>query len=175
VFKLSPASGSAWKETVLHAFCSAQDCADGRIPSGGLVMDAARTLFGVTAFGGNPQCRSGLGCGVIYEITPDGQQSVVHAFCSQNNCADGDLPLGRLTMDAAGNLYGTTLVGGAHQGGTLFQLSGGNYQVLFDFCSGGCRTATEPIASVILDPDGNFLGTAGGGNANLGVAYQLTP
>jgi uncharacterized repeat protein (TIGR03803 family) len=80
-----------------------------------------------------------------------------------------------LATDAAGNLYGTTQVGGTHQGGTLFQLSGGNYQVLFDFCSGGCRTATEPIAGVILDPDGNFLGTAGGGNAGLGVAYQLTP
>jgi uncharacterized repeat protein (TIGR03803 family) len=175
VFKLSPTPGSVWKETVLHSFCSAQDCADGRIPSGGLVMDAARTLFGVTAFGGNPQCRSGTGCGVVYEITSGGTYSVVHAFCSEGNCADGELPLGRLATDAAGNLYGTTQVGGTHQGGTLFQLSGGNYQVLFDFCSGGCRTATEPIAGVILDPDGNFLGTAGGGNAGLGVAYQLTP
>src|SRR5206468_3295053 len=53
VFKLSPAPGSIWKETVLHAFCSAADCGDGQSPSGGLVMDAAGNLFGVTNFGGN--------------------------------------------------------------------------------------------------------------------------
>jgi uncharacterized repeat protein (TIGR03803 family) len=175
VFKLSPSPNASWHETVLHAFCSAQDCADGRSPSGGLVMDSAGNLFGVTASGGNSGCRGDLGCGA-YKITPDGGQSVVHAFCSLGNCADGELPGGRLAMDAADSLFGTTLVGGAHQGGTVFRLTGGTHQVLFDFCSGACQGgATEPGDGVILDPDGNFLGTAGGGKANLGVAYQLTP
>jgi uncharacterized repeat protein (TIGR03803 family) len=175
VFKLSPVPGSIWKETVLHTFCSAADCADGQSPSGGLVMDAAGNLFGVTAFGGNAQCRGGLGCGVLYEITADGQQSVVHAFCSQNNCTDGELPTGRLTMDAAGSLYGTTSVGGAHQGGTVFLLNGGGHRVVFDFCSGLCRAGPGPLDGVILDPDGNLLGAAGGGKTRSGVAYQLTP
>jgi uncharacterized repeat protein (TIGR03803 family) len=176
VFKLSPSPNASWHETVLHAFCSAQDCADGQSPSGGLVLDNAGTLFGVTAFGGNAGCRGDLGCGVVYKITQDGVQSVVHAFCSLGNCADGDLPTGRLTMDAAGNLFGTTFVGGAHQGGTVFRLTGGTHQVIFDFCSGACQdAASEPTESVTLDDTGNLLGTAGGGKASLGVAYRLTP
>jgi uncharacterized repeat protein (TIGR03803 family) len=173
VFKLSPSPGSAWKENVLHSFCSAQDCADGNTPSGGLIMDATGNLFGVTAFGGYLPCRGGIGCGTAYKIAPGASYSVVHAFCSEVDCADGELPQGQLTIDASYKLYGTTQVGGAHQGGTLFQISANEYQVLFDFCSGACQTATEPIDGAILDSDGKFLGTAGGGNAGLGVVYQL--
>ena len=174
VFKLSPAPGSTWKETVLHTFCSTDNCADGHTPSGGLTMDASGNLFGVTSFGGNPQCRGDLGCGVAYKIAPSGEQSVVHAFCGQNKCADGELPTGRLIMNNIGNLYGTTVFGGTQQGGTVFRLNGGGHQVFFDFCS-GCLNPTEPIDGVILDPDGNLLGTAGGGMTNAGVVYQLTP
>jgi len=139
-------------------------------------MDSAGTLLGLTAFGGNAACRGNLGCGVVYKIAPDGVQTVVHAFCSLGNCADGELPTGRLTMDAAGNLFGTTFVGGAQQGGTVFQLTGGTHQVIFDFCSGACQgAASEPTEGVIFDDTGNLLGTAGGGKTNLGVAYRLTP
>src|SRR5262249_14270374 len=66
-FKLSPSRGSTWKETVLHTFCSALDCADGDQPSGGLIMDAGGNLFGVTALGGNPGCPGGDSCGVLYK------------------------------------------------------------------------------------------------------------
>ncbi|MFL6689810.1 MAG: choice-of-anchor tandem repeat GloVer-containing protein [Alphaproteobacteria bacterium] len=176
VFKLSASPNASWHQTVLHAFCAAPDCADGQSPSGGLVMDSAGTLLGLTAFGGNAGCRGNLGCGVVYKIAPDGVQTVVHAFCSLGNCADGELPTGRLTMDAAGNLFGTTFVGGAQQGGTVFQLTGGTHQVIFDFCSGACQgAASEPTEGVIFDDTGNLLGTAGGGKTNLGVAYRLTP
>jgi uncharacterized repeat protein (TIGR03803 family) len=139
-------------------------------------MDTAGNLFGVTAFGGNSGCRGNLGCGVIYKITPDGGQSVVHAFCSENNCTDGELPLGRLSIDAGGDLFGTTIVGGAHQGGTAFRLNGKGYQVVYDLCSGACGdTANEPLDGVILDEGGNLFGTAGGGQTNSGTVYQLTP
>jgi len=178
VFKLSPTGGARSHETVLHAFCSAKNCADGNGPSGGLVMDAAGNLFGVTALGVNSalECFQGNGCGVLYTVTPDGQQSVLHVFCSEGNCSDGERPSGRLTIDPAGNLLGTTFTGGAHQGGTIFRMSGGAYRVIFDLCSGSCGgAASEPTDGVILDETGALLGTAGGGDANLGVAYRLTP
>jgi len=175
VFKLSPGPGSVWNETVLHAFCSAQDCTDGQLPSGGVVMDASENLFGVTTFGGdNLSCRAGLGCGVAYKITPDGAYSVVHSFGSQN--PDGAEPSGRLATDAGGNLYGTASSGGARGGGTLFRLGSDGYETIFDFCSGACGDApVGPNDGVVLDPDGNFLGTAGGGKVGVGAAYQLTP
>ncbi len=176
VFKLSRGQGSRWNETVLHTFCSSQDCADGQTPGGGLVMDAAGNLFGVTHFGGNPICRAGLGCGVAYKITPRGEQSVLYSFCGQANCTDGAEPSGRLALDDGANLYGTTFSGGARQGGTLFRLNGDGHQVLFDFCSGACGSApSEPTAGVILDPDKNLLGTAAGGQVGVGTVYQVTP
>lgn len=174
VFKMSPAPGSGWKETVLHAFCSMADCADGKAPSGGLVVDSNGNLFGLTAYGGNPDCSSGLGCGVAYKIAAGGAYSVMHAFCDRENCVDGDRPDGRLAIDTAGNLFGITDFGGAHQGGTAFRLRGGKHRVIFDFCSGLCDVGPGPRNGVTLDPDGNLYGTAGGGEAGIGVAYRLT-
>lgn len=175
VFKLSPTENFRWDETVLHAFCSDPDCTDGDRPSGGLVMDAAANLFGLTANGGNPGCPGFRSCGVLYKITPDGRQKVLYAFCSQNNCADGDLPLGRLTMDSEGRLLGTAFIGGARQGGTIFRLSGRKYEVLFDFCSGACGDEPiEPGDGIVIDPAGNLLGNAGGGKTFSGTVYQVT-
>jgi uncharacterized repeat protein (TIGR03803 family) len=173
VFKLSPAGGSRWDETVLHAFCSTADCADGDRPSGGLVIDATGNLFGLTAEGGKSGCPGGRSCGVLYKVTPDGHQKVVYAFCSQSSCADGDLPLGRLTIDSAGRLLGTTFIGGAHQGGTIFRWSGGKYEVVFDFCSGACGDRPiEPSDGILVDSAGNLLGNAGGGKTFSGASTK---
>jgi len=60
VFKLSPVG----KETVLHRFSGS----DGKIPSSGLIRDAAGNLYG-TALRGGVQC-SASGCGVIFKIKP---------------------------------------------------------------------------------------------------------
>jgi uncharacterized repeat protein (TIGR03803 family) len=173
VFKLSPQKGGGWSESVLHAFCPDANCADGRTPSGGLMQDAGGNLFGVTSFGGNPGCQAELGCGVLYKIAPDGSYSIVHSFCSENDCADGSQPSGRLTLDAAGNLLGTTVTGGALQDGIVYRL-GRRLKVLHSFCN-VCVDGTEPFDGVVLDPDGNILGTAGGGAHGLGVVFELKP
>jgi uncharacterized repeat protein (TIGR03803 family) len=69
VFKLSQSNG-VWTMTTLHDFTGAPD---GGKPFGQLVMDSAGNLYGTTEYGGSSvgDCFQGLGCGVIFEITPD--------------------------------------------------------------------------------------------------------
>src|SRR5579859_4853818 len=94
--------------------------------------------------------------------------------------ADGGNPLSSLMMDAAGNLYGTTFVGGANGAGEVFELSpsaGGGWteSVLYSF-TGGADGANPYLADVIFDAAGNLYGTTvGGGAHNLGVVFELTP
>src|SRR5580700_8096172 len=127
VFQLTPdETGAAWTETVLYSFCSQTNCADGRGPVAGLIIDGAGNLYGTTAGGGtNNQ-------GVVFQLTPDETgtawaETVLYSFCLQTDCADGATPSAGLIMDRAGNLYGTTAYGGnggrSGPGGVVFQLT----------------------------------------------------
>src|ERR1700689_3318367 len=99
VFKLAP-DGT---ETVLHAFTGGSD---GIYPEGGVIADAAANLYGTTEQGGgNNVCTDYGGSGTIFKIGRNGREKVLYAF---KGPPDGCLPQGPLTMDAAGNLYGTT-------------------------------------------------------------------
>jgi uncharacterized repeat protein (TIGR03803 family) len=95
---------------------------------------------------------------------------------------DGAFPLASLIFDQAGNLYGTTLVGGAHHKGTVFKLApnaDGSWResVLYNFCSRTyCGDGTEPEASLIFDQAGNLYGTTyAGGALDQGTVFKLTP
>jgi hypothetical protein len=122
---LAPRSVAAdYRFKVLRFFCpSGVKCTDGQYLNGGLIMDAAGNLYGTTGFGGDrARCR-GLGCGMVFELTPDPTrptgwaQTVLYRFCPGGlPCADGGSPNG-LIMDGAGNLYGS-----AADGGTLSRL-----------------------------------------------------
>ena len=98
---------------------------------------------------------------------------VLHAFCSLDNCADGDAPYyNKLTMDSTGTLFGTTAYGGAHGWGTIFALkpnarnTGYKYKQLYDFCpAANCSDGAENYAGPILDAAGNLYGTASSGGA----------
>jgi uncharacterized repeat protein (TIGR03803 family) len=110
IFELSPQSGGQWSESVLYTFCSLKNCADGERPlSGPLVMDAAGNLYGTTYFGGTFQNCNGDTCGVVFKLDTTGKETVLHSFTGG---ADGALPYAGLTIDGAGNLYGTTQAGG---------------------------------------------------------------
>ena len=79
---------------------------------------------------------------------------------------DGGNPLSSLVKDAAGNLYGTTFVGGAYGAGEVFELSpnssgGWTQSVLYSF-TGGADGAIPYYAEVILDKAGNMYGTTVG-------------
>src|SRR5580704_16742903 len=198
----APSSGSAADtEQVLYNFCSQNNCADGMVPSSGVIRDGSGNLYGA-AFGGNT-CTVGAllpTCGVVFELTPNGTETVLHTFCSQlrnNTCADGQAPNG-LIMDAAGNLYGTAEFGGpgsgADQGcalnvvecGVVFELTPNQTRtawtetVLYNFCSkSNCSDGRAPNTSLIMDGAGNLYGTAAGGNSTgglggAGVAFELT-
>lgn len=91
-------------ETVLYAFTGKSD---GGNPTGPLVMDSAGNLYGTAGYGtlsGGSQ-----GHGVVFELEPSGQETVLYTFTGGT---DGGGPSGGLSMDSAENLYGTTLVGG---------------------------------------------------------------
>jgi uncharacterized repeat protein (TIGR03803 family) len=116
-YELSPGVGGQWTETILHNFCTYSNCSDGSLPEGGVALDSLGNLYGTTEAGG-----SGFsGVGTVFSLQPlgSGQWSfvVVYAFTGGD---DGGSPDGSLTVDKAGNIYGTTLRGGSAA------------------CSGGC-------------------------------------
>jgi uncharacterized repeat protein (TIGR03803 family) len=111
---------------VLYSLCSESNCADGANPYAGLIQDAAGNLYGTTQYGG------ANGYGTIFKLDSAGQLKVLYNFCSVDGakCTDGYEPYAGLTQDAAGNLYGTTPLGGANTaanggygGGVVFKLA----------------------------------------------------
>ncbi|MBV8799241.1 MAG: hypothetical protein JO208_05485 [Alphaproteobacteria bacterium] len=154
----------------LYSFCSQPGCTDGAFPDAGLVMDGSGNLYGTT--------QGGQG-GSIFKLAPDGTETVLYTFCSQANCADGATSRGGLIVDGAGNLYGTTLSGGAGQGGTVFKLApDGTYTVLYSFCSQqNCSDGASPYSGLIMDGSGNLYGTTTGGGPHryAGTVFKIAP
>jgi uncharacterized repeat protein (TIGR03803 family) len=105
VFRLDKAG----QETVLYTFTGG---ADGNQPYAGVVRDAAGNLYGTTYFGGT------AGLGVVYQVDTSGQETVLHSFTGG---ADGGKPLAGLLRNSAGNLFGTTSLGGKKGAGVVFQ------------------------------------------------------
>ena len=114
------------------------------------------------------------GCGVLFKLTPGGDETPVYAF---TDSSDGRGPIGGLLRDRARNLYG---VAGSCRGGLLFKLSAnGKLHVLHTF---EAATGIIPVAGVIMDSTGNLYGTAfQGGNSSClanqgcGVVFKFTP
>jgi uncharacterized repeat protein (TIGR03803 family) len=158
-------------DTVLHSFCTQQDCTDGTQPLGGVIADAAGNLYGTTGGGGANQQ------GTVFKLAPDGTYSLLYSFCAAANCTDGAGPSSQLIMDGSGNLYGTTMFGGANQGGTVFRLAtDGTETVIHSFCSvRHCRDGQWPQAGLIMDGAGNLYGTTlVGGIKNEGTVFTIS-
>jgi uncharacterized repeat protein (TIGR03803 family) len=101
---------TAGKERVLHRFKGA----DGANPAAGLLY-AKGNAYGTTANGGASKL------GTVFELTPKGVEKVLHSFNGSDS--DGGMPYSGLVMDANGNVYGTTTVGGPGNWGTVFKLT----------------------------------------------------
>jgi len=113
IFKLTQQSGQ-WTETVVHAFSGG---ADGAFPGGELVRDAAGNFYGPAYYGGNLNCNSPKGCGVIFKLDTAGKVTVLHTF----TVPDGVGPNGGLLINKANRtLDGTTTYGGDTSCSTLF-------------------------------------------------------
>jgi len=121
IFKLSPNGGGGWTETVLHSFDFNFNETDGAYPTAGVIFDHAGNLYGTTDNGGT------CNYGTAFEFSPAGggnwTETVLHSFC--NGGADGYRPFAGLIIDHAGNLYGTTSVGGSGTSaiGTVFEIA----------------------------------------------------
>jgi uncharacterized repeat protein (TIGR03803 family) len=162
------------KHMVLYIFCSAPGCTDGANPVGSLIIDKSGNLYGTTGAGGANTASTSTG--TVFKITPDGTQSVLYNFCSAANCADGANPDAGLIMDKSGNLYGTTFQGGAHNKGTVFELTpDGSESVLYSFCAAAkCTDGEAPHAVLAMDKAGNLFGTTVGGGAHQnGTVFEL--
>jgi uncharacterized repeat protein (TIGR03803 family) len=177
VFSVTP-SGS---EKVLYRFAGGTDGANPVGP----VIAVNGTLYGATYFGG-AVCGYSKGCGTVYSVTPDGTETVLHAFGASR---DGAFP-GAGLLDVNGTLYGTTESGGsgckgfyAPACGVVYTLSAsGSENVIYRFKGGS--DGAQPAAPLI-DVNGTLYGTTafGGGDGcdlesqqlGCGVVYSLTP
>jgi uncharacterized repeat protein (TIGR03803 family) len=99
-------SAQAQTFTVVHTF---RKVADGAEPTAGVISDAKGNLYGTTSLGGDRSCNAPDGCGVVFKLSSKGKETVLHSFTGG---ADGATPDSELLMDAKGNLYGTTQLGG---------------------------------------------------------------
>jgi uncharacterized repeat protein (TIGR03803 family) len=142
VFELSPTAGGNWTEQVLHSFGSGTD---GNNPVGSLIFDFAGNLYGTTAWGGTfSSCLNG--CGTVFELMPaaggNWTEQVLHNFA---DVPDGSWPHSALIFDTAGNLYGTTLLGGNSAHGTVFEIAIPSTALQFVPLSQPCRAVdTRP-------------------------------
>jgi hypothetical protein len=179
IFKLVQ-SGSGWLLNPLYEFAATSD---GRYLYGGVVVGPNGALYGTTAQGG------GAGVGTVFELRPPltvcmavvcyWNEALLHSFTGS---PDGAIPTyGNLTFDQAGNIYGTTLAGGASNDGVAFELAQSGDQwtetILHNF---GNNDGVSPEAGVIFDAAGNLYGTTlhggteQGCQGGCGIAYQLT-
>jgi uncharacterized repeat protein (TIGR03803 family) len=117
------------------------------------------------------------GCGVIFELTADGNGTWTETVLNNFNGDDGQQANAPLIFDATGDLYGSTADGGLYGWGTVFRLDGTGETVLYNFCPlSGCADGYNPFASVIFDTAGNLYGTTAGGGANSqGTVFEITP
>jgi hypothetical protein len=176
VFKLRPSPTPCrtvlcpWTETVLYAFTGGFDGA--RPNFGDVTFDHAGNMYGTTLLGGAGEQ------GVVWELTPPGiwgTETVQHAF---TNSPDGAGPENAVIFDSAGNLYGTTFLGGNGGYGTVFQLVPGGppwtENILYNFqdvSDGGALTA-----DLIFDRSGNLYGaTTHAGTGGGGTIFELSP
>jgi uncharacterized repeat protein (TIGR03803 family) len=129
-------------------------------------MDSAGNLYGTTEYGGAHTC----GCGTVYKISPTGTETILHSF---GGSSDGGEPYAGLITDSAGNLYGTTTVGGANGGGTVFRISpGGMETVLYSF--GASNTdGYNPLGGLVMDSAGNLYGTTQMGGYGSGTVFKI--
>ena len=176
-FQLAPGAKGQWTETVLHNFLI--DTHDGIIPLAGMIFDAAGNLYGTAEGGGL------FNGGIIFELTLSHgawNEKILHSF----NGKDGSSVYGGLIFDASGNLYGTTLDGGASGTGcggsgcgTVFQLQPkgkGNWteKLLHSFRANG-KDGNNPYSGLIF-ASGNLYGvTYAGGANNSGTVFEIAP
>ena len=170
-------NGQTYTEEVLYAFPGGTS---GAFPSFGVVRDTVGNLYFTAPGQSPPNCASSaVGCGLVFKITPAGQEQVLYQFKGHG---DGANPSASVVVDARGNLYGTTAWGGRFGGvcviygcGTVFKVTpAGKEQVLYRFK--GLADGLMPMGSMVLDAKGGLYGTTlmGGNTKNIDCDIQAS-
>jgi uncharacterized protein (TIGR03437 family) len=175
IFEITP-SGAL---TTLYS-CSYLNCS---MPSA-LVQATDGDLYGTAIDGG-------YSAGTVFKIAPTGTLTTLYSFCSQfasGGCPDGDVGITStsLIQGTDGDLYGTTLQGGAgtcliagtnYGCGTVFKITpSGSLTTLYSFCSqSGCTDGNSPYGALVQATNGDLYGTTGGGTNGYGTIFKITP
>jgi uncharacterized repeat protein (TIGR03803 family) len=136
----------------------------GASPEAGLVMDGSGNLYG-TAYAGGPS-----NAGTVFEIAHgSGTLSVLASF----NGTNGANPSGTMILDGSGNLYGTTVYGGASVFGTVFEVAHGSGTIT-TLASFNATDGAHPRGALIMDSGGNLYGTTNqGGGSGVGTVFEV--
>jgi uncharacterized repeat protein (TIGR03803 family) len=167
---------------VIHQF----NQTDGAWPIGNLIADSAGNLYGVTEYGGTKGfCAEG--CGTVFQLKKYSGTWQFNEIYQFTGGSDGFGPLAGLTMDSAGNLYGTAYQGGANSQGVVYELSpgaGGSWtqSVLWAFQGTASNDGAFPASQMVFDSSGNLYGTTeldGTGTCGAfntcGTVFMLSP
>ena len=150
--------------TVLAYFDTTQT--SGTYPYDSLIMDSSGNLYGTASHGGG-QAENGT----VFEWVHGSHQ--ITTLASFNN-TDGRQPDASLIMGSSGNLYGTTALGGASDGGTVFELAKGRGTITTLVSFNGAD-GSQPEDALIMDSSGNLYGTTDiGGASNGGTVFELS-
>jgi uncharacterized repeat protein (TIGR03803 family) len=157
-------SGETWTVSVIYNFAGDSD---GGNPVAGLILDSAGNLYGTTYDGGANDS------GTVFELVQSGSGWTKNTLYDFHDQEDGRNPAGGLVMDRAGDLFGTTVFGGANSGGTVFELthSGGwSLTTLYSFAG-----IAGPYNDLVVDAAGNLYGTTYRDGANqAGSVFKLS-
>ena len=154
VFELSP-SGGGWTEQTIYSGNT----------YAGVTMDAAGNIFGAEALN-------------VFELTPNGSggwnSTIIHNFAGGKK--DGTFAYATPVVDKAGNIYGTTLIGGTKNAGVVYRLSPGKkgykQKLLYSFKGG--KDGANPYADIMFDAAGNIYSTTGAGSkSGAGTVFEL--
>ncbi len=168
IFKVTPAGNL----TTLYGFAGGfTSSSDGGLPVAALIQGNDGNFYGTTFGGGTSDS------GTVFEMTPAGSLTILHSFFPHT---DGTRPLAALTQGSDGNFYGTTSMGGANDGGTVFKCTpAGMYTVLYSFDGEPPPQSqgASPVAPLVQGADGNFYGTTsmGGSDPASGTVFKITP
>jgi uncharacterized repeat protein (TIGR03803 family) len=160
-------------ERVIYSFRPAT----GYYPTG-VVRDPTGNLYAATQLGGS-DANCAKGCGNILKLSSSGRATVLYTFRPAARTA-GPLPIGPLTIDANGVLYGATEIAGQNNLGTVFRVNPSGEEGILHSFDGG-NDGSYPSGGVIMDSAGNLYGTTGDGGgigcdgSGCGTVYKVTP
>jgi uncharacterized repeat protein (TIGR03803 family) len=169
IYELKPGKDGSWKLVVVHTSTGGSDGSGGS--AGRLLFDDKENIFGVATSGG------AHGSGTVYELSSQNGKWKLRTLYAFKGEPDAGFPYGGLTLDSAGNLYGTTYYDGENDIGAIYELSpiGGKWKekVLHSFAGGA--DGSESLSTMVYDAAGNLYGTTieGGSGCDCGTIFKL--